>query len=93
MEYSKKILNASWAAAITLTVIVVVFSMLGLDTDAVVTLAALSWGELTAAHGFYFWKAKCENKIKLTKQMVLDWAEKYGSEFVTELARTIFYDE
>lgn len=89
MEFSKKILVASWCATIILTLIVAIGSFLSLSMDAVVTIAALAWAELTAAHAFYFWKAKNENRIKLTKQMMKDWAAEYGVESVTALAEII----
>lgn len=89
MECSKKILIASWCATITLTMIVVIGSFLSLNMDAVSMIAALSWGELTAAHAFYYWKAKNENRIKITQQMMKEWARKYGVESVTALAEVI----
>ena len=89
MEFSKKILLASWCATIVLTAIVVIGSFLDYSMDAVATLTALAWAELTAAHAFYFWKAKNENRIKLTKQMMKDWAAEYGVESVTALAEII----
>ena len=42
--------------------------------------------------GFYFWKARTENKLKLTKSMVEDWAEKYGIDAVVNLAGIILHD-
>ena len=89
MEFSKKILVASWCATIVLTLIVAIGSFLSLSMDTVSTIAALSWGELTAVHAFYFWKAKNENRIKLTKQMMKDWAAEYGVESVATLAEII----
>ena len=38
------------------------------------------------ASGFYYWKARAENRIKLTKGMVDDWADKYGIDAVATLA-------
>jgi len=89
MEFSKKILIASWCATVILTITVVIGSFLSLSMDAVSVIASLSWAELTAAHGFYYWKAKNENRIKITQQMMKDWARRYGVESVATLAEII----
>lgn len=89
MEFSKKILIASWCATITLTLIVIIGSFLNFNMDAVSMITALAWGELTASHAFYYWKAKNENRIKITQQMMKDWARRYGVESVATLAEII----
>lgn len=89
MEFSKKILIASWCATIVLTIIVAVGSFLSLNMDYVSVIAALSWGELTASHAFYFWKAKNENRIKLAREMMKEWAAEYGMDSVSALAEII----
>lgn len=89
MEFSKKILITSWCSTIILTTIVIVGSFLNFNMDAVAVIAALAWAELTAAHGFYYWKAKNENRIKITQQMMKDWARRYGVESVATLAEII----
>jgi hypothetical protein len=44
------------------------------------------------ATAFYFWKARTENRLKLTKSMVEDWAGRYGMDSVVNLAGIIFRD-
>lgn len=91
---SKKILVISYVLTILLTGISV-YGVLCTDKDMmpVVTLAGLAWGEVTAATAFYFWKAKAENRIKLTKSMVQSMGDKYGIETVVRLAEiTLSHD-
>lgn len=91
-ETSKLILWCSWAAALTLTGLVAVCTFLMLDTSGLVALAGLAWGELTVAHGFYFWKAKNENRAKGSCQLVRHLAEKYGIDAAARFAELIFKD-
>ena len=66
-EFSKKILIvlSVWAAIIT------VFSMIMIwitqDTGALEWLITSTAAAVDVALGFYFWKARAENKIKLYK--------------------------
>ena len=68
MEFSKKILIAVSIA--TLLVVVTSFVLMWITRD----LSALSYiitgifAELASATGFYYWKAKAENMIKLRKE-------------------------
>ena len=90
---SKKIVLASYIITVTLTVIVLVgVFFTEKDIGPVVTIAGLAWGETTAANAFYFWKARSENKIKLTKQMAQEWADKYGMDTVVNLAGVTLSD-
>lgn len=92
IETSKLILIGSWAVALTLTGITIHGSYLGRDMSQVAMLAALSWGELTAAHGFYFWKAKNENRAKGTQKLIKDLAAKHGIDAVARIAELVFRD-
>ena len=42
------------------------------DTSALTVLLPLLFAELATATGFYYWKAKNENRIKLLKKYKLD---------------------
>ena len=90
METSKKILAGSWAAALTLTVIVIVGTFLQVDVTNLTILAGAAWAELTAAHGFYYWKAKNENRSKGIQKLLTDMAEKHGIDAVARIAELIF---
>lgn len=92
MQTSKKILGASWAATIILTAIAVIATFADKDSTNLTTLAGMAWAELTAAHGFYYWKAKNENRAKGSQRLVKGLAEKYGIEAATNFAEIIFKD-
>lgn len=86
---SKKIVVVSYVATglLTITLVLGVFlapAEVNLSPLEVVT--GLAWGETAVASGFYYWKARAENRIKLTKAMVDDWADKYGIDAVATLA-------
>ena len=85
-ETSKKLLVASYGAAFRLTAGVAAGGFFSdHDMTALSTLAALAWGEVSVATGFYLWKARAENKIKVAKQMVTEWADRYGIESVATI--------
>ena len=89
---SKKIVVVSYVVTglLTATLVLGVFlapSEINLTPLEVVT--GLAWGETAVASGFYYWKARTENRIKLTKAMVDDWADKYGIDAVATLAGII----
>lgn len=87
---SKWILLLDFAVALVLTAAVAVGSFLGRDMSEVSALA-LAWdGQLTVAVGFYYWKAKNENREKGVQKLITDMAEKYGVESVTSLAEIIY---
>lgn len=87
---SKKIWRVSFAVTILLTTVTVCAFCMGLEISSLVTLCALAWTELGAATGFYYWKARSENKIKLTLGLVDELAEKYGIDAVVQLAGVAF---
>ena len=83
---SKKVLVASWTTTILLTLTcLVAFFLTEKDTTPLATVAGLSWGVTAAVTAVYSWKAKAENKIKLTNIMVKELADKYGIEAVVSL--------
>lgn len=91
---SKKIIVASHAITILLTGLCV-WGCIWADRDMtpLVTLACCAWAETTAANAFYYWKAKAENRIKLTKSMVQSMGDKYGIDAVTKIAEiTLSHD-
>lgn len=92
METSKKILAGSWIVTLTLTTIVVVATFCEVDVTNLTILAGASWAELTAAHGFYYWKAKNENRSKGAMKLVKALAEEHGIEAAARFAEIIFKD-
>lgn len=89
METSKRILIASWIVTVLLTIVAIFAAFQGVD---ITVLAGMAWGELTAAHGFYYWKAKNENRAKGTQALVRELAEKYGIESAATFAEIIYKD-
>ena len=88
---SKKLVVVSWSATILLTALTVVGAFFTeRDMTPLLTITGLSWGETATATGFYYWKARAENRLKLTKSMIEDWAEKYGIDSVVSLVGIIF---
>lgn len=55
-------------------------------------VTGLAWAETATSNAFYFWKAKNENRIKLTEKMVADLADKYGIDAVVSLAGLVIKD-
>jgi hypothetical protein len=60
------------------------------DMTPLVTVLCFDGGVTGTATAFYFWKARTENRLKLTKSMVEDWAGRYGIDSVVNLAGIIF---
>ena len=92
---SKKIVVVSYAVTglLTLTLVLAVFlAPAETNTTPLEVVTGLAWGETAVASGFYYWKARAENRIKLAKGMVDDWAEKYGIEAVTNLASIVLHE-
>lgn len=87
---SKIILFVDFLVALSLTALVVVGAYLGKDVSEI-TPIAIAWdAQLAVVIGFYFWKAKNENRAKGVQQLVRDLAEKYGIEAVARIAEIIF---
>ncbi len=92
METSKKILAGSWAATIVLTLAVIVLSFVDKDATNVTILAGSAWAELTAAHGFYYWKAKNENRAKGAQRLIKKLADQHGIDAAAQFAEIIYKD-
>lgn len=91
--WSKRIVICSYAVTILLSLVAILGTFCcAKDTTALTTLAGLAWAETAASNAFYFWKAKNENRIKLTKQMVDELGDKYGIDAVVSLASIILKD-
>lgn len=69
---SKKIILASYAIGVALTVVLVIGSFKSYDMTAVSVITAAAYAEITASNAFYFWKAKKENVMKIAVGSVKD---------------------
>ncbi len=65
MEFSKKILFAVFAITIVIVACAIAMSYVTQTTDVYAYLIPSIFGELGVGTGFYYWKAKKENEIKL----------------------------
>ncbi len=81
MEFSKKILRVAWlsgsvviAIACWLTYQMVIIGHSG-DVQLVAIILSGGFAEITAGTGFYYWKARKENEIKLTGTMTKEVAD------------------
>ena len=90
---SKKLVWTSWGVFVAL-LCALLFGLFFTEKDMtpLVTVLCFDGGVTGTATAFYFWKARTEIKLKLTKAMVEDWADKYGIESVVSLAGIIFGD-
>lgn len=87
---SKIILFVDFLVALALTASVVVGAYQGRDMSQV-TPVALAWdAQLAVVIGFYFWKAKNENRCKGVQKLIRDLAEQYGIDSVARIAEIIF---
>lgn len=87
METSKKLVYISDFVAFCLSAAVICGTFLtekDISPLAQVTVASLA--ECGAANGFYYWKAKNENRYKYVIKLIREWAEKYGIDSVIRIA-------
>lgn len=72
METSKKILWLSYIIGISLTVIVIVCSFLGIECTNITTLAGAAWLEISASNVFYYTMNKRLNAPKVVMGIYQD---------------------
>lgn len=93
-EFSKKLLLIAYAINITVIIVAVVLMFHSESGD----LSPLSYlipsvsAEVAAGTGFYYWKARCENRQKYAMKMVAEVAEKYGIEAAIQMAQAVLTD-
>lgn len=83
---SKKLLFVAWG----LLIILIVLDICGIDVE---TSLEMVGGLVTAIiSSVYMWKAKAENKVKISVSMVDTLADKYGIENVIQILHDILTD-
>lgn len=92
MEFSKKLLLLSWTVTLILTVLTIWMSLKELPMDAMLVIAPLAWAETATATGYYFWKAKNENRAKYAQQFLERLGEKWGPEAALRVAEIVLKD-
>lgn len=88
MEWSKRILIFSY----TLLVLLLIASFLVTDTASIATIICAWILECSAATGFYFWKAKNENRSKYAMKFVRELADQYGMDATAQILETVLKD-
>lgn len=92
MQTSKVILVVDFVVAILLSIAVIIGAYLGRDMSQVADIAGFWDGQMAIAVGFYYWKAKNENRSKYAMKLVKQLASEYGIENVVNLAQTVLKD-
>nr|DAR09643.1 MAG TPA: hypothetical protein [Caudoviricetes sp.] len=88
MEWSKKILIFSY---LMLGVFIIIFLAVEDKTAAATVLCG--WiVECGGATGFYFWKAKNENRSKYALKFVRELADKYGLDATARIIESVLKD-
>lgn len=88
LDFSKKILIFSY---FVLAVLIVIHLTVA-DTASFATIVCAWIVECGAATGFYFWKAKNENRSKYALKFIRELADKYGIESVARVLETVLKD-
>lgn len=92
MEFSKKLLFFSWMVTLILTVLSICFSLKSMPTDALYVIAPLAWAETGTATGFYFWKAKNENRSKYAQRFLREISREWGTETAIRISEIVLKD-
>ena len=89
---SKKILVVNILIAVLLAIAVTVGAFLGKDMSQVAAIAVGWDAQLAVSVGFYYWKAKNENRSIHAMKLVKDLAKEYGIEHAVHLAEVVLKD-
>ena len=92
MEFSKKLLYFSWAVTLMLTSLLVYFSVVSMPVDGLLTVASLSWAETGVSTGYYYWKAKNENRAKYAQNFLKEIANEWGVDTAVRMAEIVLKD-
>lgn len=92
VEFSKKALIVQYLISVVLIIIAVVATFTDHDVTGLAALAGASTLCDGAVTGFYFWKAKNENRAKYAQQFVVKFADKYGIDAAIRIAEVVLKD-
>lgn len=73
--FSKKLLIADYLVLVLLIAAFMYFTFTGKDTTNIAIVIGAWIAQLAVSSGFYYWKAKCENLVKMPIQMLKDLPE------------------
>lgn len=89
IEFSKLILYVVGAITVGVTAPALIMVWKTENLEPLAYLIPAIFAELATATGFYYAKAKAENRIKLINSMVQSLGDKYGINAVVQLAEII----
>ena len=92
MEFSKRLLYFSWAVTLILTMITVWLSLRAMPSDAMLVITPMAWTETGVATGYYYWKAKNENRAKYAQRFLKEIAKEWGTETAVRMAEIVLKD-
>lgn len=69
--------------------ITILVALLGYDGYAIATLAGASFVTDGAWGGFYYWKAKNENRSKYAMQFINEFAERYDADTAIRIMEVV----
>lgn len=92
MEYSKKLSKLIMDTAIIVTILAIVFPILGLPADGLFIALPYVWGAVGVVQTFYYWKSKNDNRHKYAMRYVDKIADKYGIEVAIRIAEVVLKD-
>ena len=88
-QTSKKILWLDFTIGVIVTAAVIIGNFRGLEMGEAAIVAGLWDGQLALAFGFYYWKAKNENRSKHAMDLVRELADKYGMDATARIAEIV----
>lgn len=73
--FSKKLLAVDYVILVSLIAAFIVFTILKMDTTNLAIVIGAWIAQVAVSSGFYYWKAKSENLVKMPIQMLKDLPE------------------
>ena len=92
MEFSKKMLVLHICISVLLCITTIVGTLTDHDVTAIAALTGTSLVTNGAWGGFYFWKAKNENRAKYAQRCLKQFADKYGADVAVRIAEIVLKD-
>ena len=92
VEFSKKLLFFSWSITLILTILSIWLSLESVPVEVMNVVLPLSWAETGTATGFYYWKAKNENRAKYAQKFLREFANEWNTETAVRMAEIVLKD-
>ena len=73
--FSKKLLAVDYVILLLMVAAFMVFTIIGKDTSICAVVVAAWVAQIAVSSGFYYWKAKAENLLKMPIQLLDDLPE------------------